>query len=468
MMKNLMKNNLLLFLIAVVVSLLGCVGGTRSKSGLEYSFCRETRSRTVSFRATLKPADVSNLVLSKGWGNIEWMADEGRHVASGDLILKINMETTEDRVRRHEKDLKSQEDQFVRIEKALPAEKADLELALLNKKLELKRAIFERNLLFKPKNDGEVWKIQSDLRSAEIGFSLAGKLHELKKNVTEKGFDSPFSLRSSEIDKQSREIELDYAGRMLAQLGKPPLAEELAQIDFQKTVASGEIWLAENRLISASISAEIRKKNLEVVLDRIGRNFREANSTLEEAIQHAPRAGVVFHPVLWGDFRFRPGQQVWPGVSILQVIVSGQYYLEALLPERKVHDLTDKASASIFLDSMPGKIFQGQIKSIGKAPKPIRGLNKSALRFLPVEVSINASESLPFGDKAEVRVRLQEVEGVFLPRDLLEKKSDKNQVQVMVKTRFGADTVTIEYEDFDQDWVVWKNPPQPQGILVFP
>lgn len=266
-------------------------------------------------------------------------------------------------------------------------------------------------------------------------------------------------MRSSEIDKQSREIELDYAGRMLAQLGKPPLAEELAQIDFQKTVASGEIWLAENRLISASISAEIRKKNLEVVLDRIGRNYREANSTLEEAIQHAPRDGVVFHPVLWGDFRFRPGQQVWPGVSILQVIVSGQYYLEALLPERKVHDLTDKASASIFLDSMPGKIFQGQIKSIGKAPKPIRGLNKSALRFLPVEFSINASESMPFGDKAEVRVRLQEVEGVFLPRDLLEKKSDKNQV--MVKTRFGADTVTIEYEDFDQDWVVWKNPPQP-------
>lgn len=463
-----MKNScLILLLLTGLGFILGCgVTGNTDTAAIEYRFISETRKRSLDFRATLKPGDVANVSLSKGYGIIDWMMDEGKKVASGEMILKIDMESFETRYRNSEIAIEGQLDVFDKVRFANPAEIADLKLNLRTRELELERALFERKWLFKPKTADEIWKIKADLAMAKVNFNLASELYQLKKNITDKGFDSAFALRSSEIEQKSREIELDYAQRLLEQLQKPPLPEELAQIDFQKAVASGEIWLAENRLVSASISAKIREKSLEVILERYRSNSREYKKTLDESEKFAPRDGIVIHPVLWGDFKFRVGQQAWQGVSIMQVIVDGKYYLEALLNENQVNGLKEKASASISIDSCSQKIFAGEIKSIGKAPKSMRGARNSALKFIPVEISLNASESLVFGSQADVKVDLGAVTGVFVPRDLIEKKNDQNLLTL--KNSFSSEKVVAELEDFDQDWVLWKNPPSPQGVLLYP
>lgn len=455
------------FILLVIVTISGCSGNSENQEReIEYRYCTETRRKQLEFRATLKPSDVENVSIKSGHGTIEWMADEGEKVASGATVVKIDMGAIETRVRRSEKNIASQLDLFEKVRSANPAEEADLKMNLHSRKLDFERAGSERKWLFNPKNDGEVWKINSDLEAAEINFDLAAKLYGLKKKLTEKGFDSAFSLRSSEIDKRSREIEKEYAARLVKQLSQAPLTEELAQIDFQKTVASGEIWLAQNKIVSASVSAQIREKSMEVVLERFRSNFRDNKKTLDEAVKFAPRDGVVVHPFLWGDFKFRVGQSVWPGVSILQVVIEGRYYLEALLHENILNGMTEKASATIRLDSCPDRVFSGQVKSISKAPKNIRGLRNSGLKFIPVEISLDADEKLIPGDKADVTVDLGEFTGVFLPRDLVKRVGDKNLL--VQKTLFGREEIIVELEDFNQDWVFWKNPHQEQGVLFFP
>ncbi|MEW6710816.1 MAG: HlyD family efflux transporter periplasmic adaptor subunit [Candidatus Riflebacteria bacterium] len=461
-----MKNNRIFAFIAVVILVLsGCTGSSTKTSAIQYRFCSETRNKIVKFRAVLKPGDIANVSLKSGYGPVAWMAEEGSRVASGELVLEINMDDIDLRVKRSEKNIASQLDLFTRVRSANPAEMADLKLNLRTRQLEFERAEFDRKWLFKPKTDGEIWKLQSDMEAAKINFEITSKLHELKKNVTDKGFDSAFSLRSSEIDKKSREIELDYAQRLLKQLQSPPLTEELAQIDFQKTVASGEIWLAENRVVSASISSQIREKSLEVVLERHRSSFREQNQTLEEAKKLAPRDGIVIHPYLWGDFRFRVGQHAWPGVAIVQVIGDGKYYLEALLLENQVNGLKEKASATVVLDSQPAKSWKGEVKTIGKAPKPMRGAKNSGIKFIPVEITLNASESLVFGDKGDVTVDLGSFSGVFLPRDLI--KTAGSEKTILLQTTFGSQETAADLEDFDHDWVIWKNPPQSEGVILF-
>jgi len=463
-----MKNRFSLLLIMMLAAFLfGC--GSEEKNGsseVEFRFAPETRQKILKFRATLRPGDVANVSLTYGYGNIAFMADEGQKVASGDLILKIDMKSFEDRVRRSDRNISSQLDLFEKVRSANPAEMKDLQLNLRSRQLEFERAQFDRKWLYNPKTEDEIWKIKADLESAQMGFNLAEKLHELKKNIADKGFESSFNLRSSEIDKKSREIELDYARRMLEQLKQPPLPEELAQIEYQKAVASGEIWLAENRVVSASITARIREKNLEVVLERYRSSYREYKKSLDEAIKYAPRDGIIVHPRLWGDFKFRVGQHAWSGVSIIQVIVDGKYFLDSLLKESQVFGLKEKASATIILDSMPEAVFPGEIKSIGKAPKPMRGARNSGLKFIPVEVAMNASQSLLFGDKAEVAVNLGSQTGVFVPRDFVETVDGKSFLHV--KSTFSGQRVEAELEDFDQDWLLWKNPPQERGALLFP
>jgi multidrug resistance efflux pump len=455
------------FVLLILNSLFltGCSESAGNK-GMEYHFVSEKRNKVAVLRATLKPGDITNISLTSGYGIIEWMAEEGTQVASGDVVLKIDMESLDLRVRNREKNIATQLDQLEKLKKVVPAEIAELNKNLNLKRLDYQRAEFEKKWLKIKKDQGEIWKLNADLEMALINHKLADQLYQLKKNITEKGFDSPFSLRTSEIERKSREIELDYAKRMLRQIEQPPLPEELAQVEFQKTVASGEIWLAENQLVSASISSQIRENNLEVVLERFRSSYREQKKSLDEMVQYAPRPGIVVHPVLWGDFKFRVGQNAWPGVGILQVINQGKYYLEARVKESYAGQLVEKASATIVLDSLPGRRFKGEVKSIGKSSKTIRGARNSSFKFIPVEITMPASESLLIGSKAEVFVDLGVKDGVFIPRDLLIEKDKRNFV--LLKSTFGVKEIEVELEDFDKDWVLWRNSAVSEGVLLYP
>ncbi len=188
---------------------------------------------------------------------------------------------------------------------------------------------------------------------------------------------------------------------------------------------------------------------------------------MDESELKAPRSGIVIHPVLWGDFKFRPGQQAWSGVTIMQIIGDEGYYLEALANEAEANVIVEKATASVAFDSLPGRVFAGSVKSISKAPRRVRGQQQnSAIRFFPVQISLDTTEKLLIGGKANARIILGEKTGVFLPRDILKIEGEKTLVRVA--GRFGESRREIEVEDFNQDWVLWKNSPDQQGELLFP
>ncbi|NLF97990.1 MAG: HlyD family efflux transporter periplasmic adaptor subunit [Candidatus Riflebacteria bacterium] len=464
---ELRKSRLFLLLVAVVSQffLAGC-SKTSQALRPSYQYKSETRQNFVELRATLKPEDISNIGLKNGWGIIESMADEGSVAASGSVVVSIDMENLRNRMRRSESNLASQLDRMRNLEKVSPSEIAALDKALKEKELEYSRAEHEARWLWQRKNEDEIWKIHSDLQIASISFAHASRQYDLKKQIAEKGFDSAFSLKTSEIDRRSREIELDYARRIRDNLSEPPLPEDLARVEYQKSVASGEIWLASNQLESASLSAQIKVNNLEVTLERIRASLREETRSMEESELKAPRSGIVIHPVLWGDFKFRPGQQAWSGVTIMQIIGDDGYYLEALANEAEANVIVEKASASVEFDSLPGRTFSAAVKSISKAPRRVRGQQNSAIRFFPVQIALDSNEKLLIGGKGTARIILGEKTGVFLPRDLLIVEGEKTSVKV--PGRFGESRREIEVEEFNQDWVLWKNPPDQQGELLFP
>ncbi|EKD81578.1 MAG: hypothetical protein ACD_39C01739G0002 [uncultured bacterium] len=451
--------------VGMMVGLAGCGSAVKSQRP-SYQYKVETRQNVVELRATLKPEDISNIGLKNAWGIIESMADEGSIAASGATMVTINMENLQTRMRRSETNLGSMLDRMRNLEQVSPSDIAALDKTLKEKKLEYLRAETEADWLRHRKTEDEIWKIYSDLQVASISFAHASRQYELKKKIAEKGFDSAFSLRASEIDKRSREIELDYARRIRDKLSEPPMAEELAKVEYQKSVASGEIWLASNQLESASLSAQIKVNNLEVNLERIRASLREETRAMEESELKAPRSGIVIHPVLWGDFKFRPGQQAWSGVTIVQVIGEDGYYLEALANEAEANVLVEKASATIEFDFLPGKIFAGAVKSISKAPRRVRGQQNSAIRFFPVQLSLDAGQGFLIGGKANAKIILGEKTGVFLPRDLLLVEGEKTVVKL--PGTLGNSRREVEIEEFNQDWVLWKNPPDEQGELLFP
>ena len=445
--------------------LTGCQNTSAGKIP-DYRFKQEKKLHAIELRATLKSNDISNVTMKSGQGKIDWMAEEGSVVASGDVVLRIDMDDTEKRMREREVTLASELDRMTTIKQSAPADTAVLNKTLNEKQLDLKRATNDDRWLKHPKTDDEIWKIATDLQIASLSFTHAAMVYELKKDITSKGFDSPFALRSSQIDRQSKEVEFDYARRTFMRLKEPPLPEELARVNYQKSVASGEIWLAENELLAASLTSQIKANNLEVIIERIKARLREENSTLESTILKSSRDGIVIHPLLWGHYKFKPGSDAWEGISIIQIIGEGSYYLEALADEADANMLNEKASATIEFDGLPGRQFYGEITSISKAPRKVRSMKESAIRFFPVQISVNAKNGLMVGSKAKVTAVLGEKEGVFIPRDALKKV--ENGYEILLKTAFGTTPKPAQIEEFNHDWAIWKDPPAQEGTLVYP
>jgi multidrug resistance efflux pump len=459
------KLAILLFLFACCLAA-GCQKSSRSFRQLSYEFAHETRDNQIELRATLKSDDISNVSMSSSWGFIDWMKEEGSEVASGEVVVRINMEDALGRLRNREKQLADENDHRNNMQVSVPAEMADLNRNRREKELEFALAAQEENWLKQPKTADEIWKIHADLQIAQAGFQHAGKIFAMQKTVTDKGFDSPFALRSSEIDLRSREIELDYARRIVGNLTKDPLPEDIARLTYQKEVASGEIWLAQNQLQAASISSQIRSKNFEVVMERINSVIRETRKSLEDIALRAPRAGTVIHPFVWGDFKFRPGAQAWSGATILQVIGNGRFYLESMAAEADANMLFEKASATITFDSLPDRQFPGEIRTISKSPRANHSQGASNMRFFPVQISCEPDHKILLGSKAVVKVNLGSRSGIFVPRQALHKSGE--QLLLKVKGAFSETMAVAEIEDFNQDWVVWKNAPASTGVNLFP
>ena len=128
--------------------------------------------------------------------------------------------------------------------------------------------------------------------------------------------------------------------------------------------------------------------------------------------------------------------------------------------------LLEKASATIVFDGQADRHFSGEITSISKAPRRIRGKQDSAVRFFPVTIKVNASDSLMVGSKATVSVVLSEKHGVFVPRDAVKITDEKHEI--LLKTAFGVSVQQAEIEEFNHDWIIWKNAPASEGTLVYP
>ena len=275
-----------LFCVFILVSISGCTGDSSEGFFLgkkpEYEVKNETRNKTIILRATLKSGEVSNVGIESGRGIIKWMCDEGTEVRTGDDLVHISMENTEDRVRNRKYRLANRIDSMENLNAAGPSEIAEIDKALFEKMLLLEKSLFEEKWIRNPKTIDEILKIKNNAKIAEIDYEHAKKMYALKKIVAEKGFDSKFSLKSAEIDLRSKEIEFEYAKRSLMQLNEPPLAEDIMKNHHQQAAASNEIWLAQNEKQASDISLKIRLKNMEVNLEGIRTRLREEKKSKVE------------------------------------------------------------------------------------------------------------------------------------------------------------------------------------------
>jgi multidrug resistance efflux pump len=447
----------------------GCSAGKRDRAGKApvYRFSKSGKVSVVSFKADVIASESYPVALKQGvWGKILWLAPEGEAVASGDLLVRVDLKYFEDEHLNRRRNLRHTQENLETFSLQTP-----LELS----KVEDERAAGERDWQLKTKEKAwleqgkpfsERIRTKTDSTRAAAERDLASVLLEFQRKVVARGFDTPFSLRSAEIELKGRDIEAEYSRKAVGRLDQGPLVEERARAEYQAEVASGVLRLAQSRLVSASASRAIERQSILFNLELNQSEVRQLVDRLDQREIFAATSGLVIYPQVWGS-KVEPGSDMWEGMQFLTVVATTGYLLDAGVDETLSALLQPGQPASITLDMMPDQVFPGRVTLVGKVPRRAFSRRRTIFKRFPVQLAVDlGSAPVMIGMKATVSVMTAAGEGVFLPRDAV--KNPDASPAVLLWNQGRSQEVPIQAESFDADFFRWLDPPSAEGEILFP
>jgi HlyD family secretion protein len=198
------------------------------------------------------------------------------------------------------------------------------------------------------------------------------------------------------------QTELDQA--------KKELEKTTAQIDLERQDLKAKLATAENNFEKAKLKQRIGAINVssrDIVLDELAveQARREVEALRERMEWHkkaseatyniivgkqkraeakvneikegldrfqikADRDGVVVHKTKWNNERFKVGETVWSGQSVVEIPDLNTIIAAAFVPEVDLGKIKMGQRAEITIDAFPGKSYLGTIKGLGRLVRP--------------------------------------------------------------------------------------------------
>jgi HlyD family secretion protein len=259
---------------------------------------------------------------------IEWVVPESTRVGKGDLILKLTSPDMKDRVDSEEIELRGITAAYEDAQQALEITKSENASKLKKTEIDLKVA----ELDLKGYEDGTYEKtkasINIDIKQTEM--DLKRKREELARSVplAEQGF-----LPRSQIEELTDEIEklemtLDKNQRELETLTRYDYEKNMAEKQSAVEQAAEELDRERQRSASREKQAEAKVEDQRLALEIRQRKFERSKEQLAKCEVYAPTDGVVqYGPSgerrYWSDNRVAPGEQVYPGQTVLTLSPKG-------------------------------------------------------------------------------------------------------------------------------------------------
>jgi HlyD family secretion protein len=199
-------------------------------------------------------------------------------------------------------------------------------------------------------------------------------------------FQSQLDQANKELEKTRAQIELerrDLESKLAAaenkheksKLKQTTTTAIASSNDVEKDRLELEQTTREVRLLKEQIdwhikSSEATYKIIESTKARAQNKVNEIQRALESFQSKATRDGVVVYKTKWNGEKFKVGESVWMGQSILEIPELSTIIAEAFVPEVDVGKVKTGQRAEVTIDAFPGRAFSGTVKSLGRLVRP--------------------------------------------------------------------------------------------------
>jgi RND family efflux transporter MFP subunit len=293
-------------------------------------------------------------------------------------------------------------------------DKSEQEYNLEQARIELLQAEQE---ITKAKADAEVQASQDKVALLRARFDVRRAELEVSKN----------ELVSS-IDAKKNEMALAEAKRRLAQL----------EADIQSRAASARAGIAV----------------LEARRNRARMNMANAERNIQSMTLVSPIDGLVSVKEAQTDFYFtgmtlpelRPGDVVWPGRPVAEVLEVSQMEILAKVSENDRGNISPGQPVEVRVDAYPGQTFTGTVKNVAAmaARSGMFGARAAERKFDATFQMDSNGREIPPGVTAQVIIVGEQLrDALFLPRQAIFEKDNKPIVYLLVGDTFQPREVKI-------------------------
>lgn len=230
-----------------------------------------------------------------------------------------------------------------------PVKRGDVVLAFDSS--EVVRQLMEKQSLLKEKQsqlDKLLLELAERERSERLGTAQARSEREKaqRKTALPAGLIAGIAYRKLLVTREQMERKMALAERR----------ERLA----------GEQRRQEHRLLASEVA------QLQADVRRLQQSMAALNVI-------APRGGLMMHKSNWSGEKYDVGSQAWRGQTVAEIPDGTTLAVRAQLPERDLRRVAVGAPVRIVIEGGAGSVFQGTVRSIGRAVR-----SKSQVQPIPV------------------------------------------------------------------------------------
>ena len=177
---------------------------------------------------------------------------------------------------------------------------------------------------------------------------------------------------------------------------------------------------------------------------------------LDSLTLRAPLDGVVALQNHWqpqgSPTTFKPGDRAWPGAAIAELPDGSALKVSARVEEAERGQLKLGQTASVRLDALPDRNFDGHVDTISPTASLDFGAGWPVPRNFAVDLGLSGSDArLAPGMGATVRIAVARVpDGIVIPTNALFRKAGRTVTYVRRGSRFEETVVEVSKQSGDE------------------
>lgn len=293
--------------------------------------------------------------------------------------------------------------------------------------LKVKELVDEGSIVEK----GDVLVVFDD---AQLNIDLANHestLRSAKRRVDKTQLESNITSGELETLRGVATLERDNAESFRIEDDEIFSLQEILENRVREREATETVVYAEAALELRGEYYDIEERILGVERDQAQGKISRVETSLANLVLRAPISGLVVYRKNWRGSTVSIGDTLWPGNVVMSIVDPKSTGLTAFVHERDAAGLSVGTGATVRVDALPDRVFEGRVSRVAEISRPIE--SNSPVKYTEIQVEIDADDRnlLRPGLRGEARVSIGRLDdAIVVPRSAVRGDADAPYVLV--------------------------------------